>query len=98
MVQLPLSLFTPLVMTALRTWRAVRVRNGCLPFRYILESLPFVASPIFVEAASSHGIGCFYVTGWVVSTDYFSFTHDELRHLIQRCPRWEAYPVYQSRG
>ena len=77
---------TPLIMIALRIWRVVLVRNRGLPFRYVLASLPVVASPIFVDAASSHGVGGFHVK------DYFALTHDELGHLIRRCPGWEAYP------
>ena len=77
---------TPLIMIALRIWKDVLMRNRGLPFAYILSTLPAAESPMFVDAATSHGVGGFH------SKVYFLITHGELRPHIRRCPGWESYP------
>ena len=75
---------SPLINSALRIWFATLRRNRGLPYAYILGRLPRAKS--LVDAASQVGLGGFHCT------DYFMFGHDDLRDIINRCPRWEASP------
>lgn len=82
---LPVSL-SSLSRIALTIWRAILLRNRGLPYKYILNSLPQVRTPVFVDAASSVGLG------GVHGCEYFQFTHDDLRPYVIQCPGWEYYP------
>ena len=71
---------SPLLMIALTIWKAILLLNRGLPYDYILNRLPQVRTPIFVDAASSVGLG------GVHGNEYFQFTHADLRPYLIRCP------------
>ena len=61
-------------------------RNRGLPYKYILNELPVAATPIFVDASTSWGVG------GINGRDFFSVPHTLLRPHMRSCPGWEAYP------
>ena len=77
---------TPFMRNALRIWHLVLQRNRGLPFSFLLNKLPAVSTPIFVDASTSWGIG------GVHGSDFFSMSHHDLRTPIQTCPGWGTYP------
>ena len=79
-------LISPLLRIGLLIWRAILTRNRGLPYAYIMDSLPKVKTPIFVDASKSIGLGGFH------GSSYFSITHDKLMHVITRCQGWESFP------
>ena len=71
---------------AMRIWLCLLQRNRGLRYSYILNTLPLERRRIFVDAASSGGIGGY------ASYTYFSVP---LRHLVphlRRCDGWSAFP------
>ena len=77
---------TSFMRNALRIWHLVLHHNRGLPFTFLLDKLPAVTTPIFVDASTSWGIG------GVHGSDYFSMSHDDLRTSMQTCPGWGTYP------
>ena len=71
---------------AMRIWLRLLQRNRGLRYAYILNVLPAERRRIFVDAASTGGIGGY------ASYTYFTVS---LRHLIphlRRCDGWSAFP------
>ena len=75
---------TPFIRTALCVWHLVLDRNRGVPYNYILNKLPKVPVPIFVDASTSWGVG------GVHGSDYFTFPHCDLRPFIRASPGWES--------
>ena len=75
----------PLLRIALTILRAILLRNRGLPYKYVLNRLPLVRTPIFMDAASSLGLG------GVHGSEYFQFTYSDLRPCLIQCPGWEYY-------
>ena len=78
--------FTSLVRVAMRVWLLLLHRNRGLPFGYILDKLPIEGRRIYVDAASTGGIGGYadYV--------YFSVSLERLAPFMRRCSGWSAFP------
>ena len=77
---------TKRMVAALRIWRIVLVRNRGLPYKFILNKLPAVPIPIYVDAATSSGCGGFH------NREYFSFSHGIAQPYLCTCPGWETFP------
>ena len=77
---------THLMRSALGVWFRIISRNRGLQYRFILNELPVVKTPIFVDASTSWGIG------GVHGRDYFTVPHVVMRTHICSCPGWESYP------
>ena len=77
---------THLMRSALGVWFRIISRNRGLPYKFILNELPVVKSPIFVDASTSWGVG------GVHGREYFTVPHTVIRPHICSCPGWESYP------
>ena len=77
---------THLMRSALGVWFRIISRNRGLPYRFILNELPVVKTPVFVDASTSWGVG------GVHGRDYFTVPHTVIRPHICSCPAWESYP------
>ena len=77
---------THLLRSALGVWFRIISRNRGLQYRFILNELPVVKTPIFVDASTSWGVG------GVHGRDYFTVPHAVIRSHIRSCPGWESYP------
>ena len=77
---------SPLMRVAMRVWLLLLHRNRGLPFGYILDELPEEPRRIYVDAASTGGIG-----GYAAYT-YFSVPLKRLSPFLRRCSGWAAFP------
>ena len=71
---------------AMRIWLCLLHRNRGLRFSYILNNLPLEQRRIYVDAASSGGIGGY------ASYTYFSVPLRQLGPTLHRCDGWSAFP------
>ena len=71
---------THLMRSALGVWFRIISRNRGLPYKFILNELPVVKLPIFVDASTSWGFG------GVQGSDYFTVPHTMIRPHICLCP------------
>ena len=72
--------------TSLKIWKAVINRNRGLSYSFILGELPHAPYAIFVDAASSSGIG------GVMNDTYFTTLNCILRVHLKKTPGWEKFP------
>ena len=77
---------TQLMRSALGVWFRIISRNRGLPYRFILNELPVVKTPVFVDASTSWGVG------GVHGRDYFTVPHTVIRPHICSCPASKSYP------
>ena len=70
----------------MRIWLRLLQRNRGLRFAYILNALPAERRRIFVDAASTGGIGGY------ASYTYFSVNLHRLIPHLRRCDGWSAFP------
>ena len=77
---------THLMRSALGVWFRIISRNFGLQYRFILNELPIVKTPIFVDASTSWGIG------GVHGREFFTLPHAVIQSHIRPCPGWESYP------
>ena len=77
---------SPMIRVAMRVWLLLLHRNRGLPFGYILDALPREHRRIYVDAASTGGIG-----GYAAHT-YFLVTLRHLTPVMCRCSGWAAFP------
>ena len=75
-----------LARVAMRVWLLLLHRNRGLPFGYILGELPIEEKRIYVDAASTGGIG-----GYADYT-YFSVSLKRLAPFIRKCSGWATFP------
>ena len=75
-----------LARVAMRVWLLLLHRNRGLPFGYILGELPIEQKRIYVDAASTGGIG-----GYAEYT-YFSVSLRRLAPFIRKCSGWATFP------
>ena len=71
---------------ATRVWLLLLHRNRGLPFGYILDGLPIENRKIYVDAASTGGIG-----GYAEYT-YFMAPLSQLSTFLRRCSGWAKFP------
>ena len=77
---------THLMRSALDVWFRIISRNRGLQYRFILNELPVIKTPIFVDASTSWGVG------GVHGREYFTIPHTGIRLHICSCPGWESFP------
>ena len=70
----------------MQIWLCLLQRNRGLRYAYILKVLPAERRPIFVDAASTGGIGGY------ASYIYFSVSLLRLIPHLRRCDVWSASP------
>ena len=75
-----------MIRVAMRVWLLLLQRNRGLPFGYILDEFPEERRWIYVDAASTGGIG-----GYAAYT-YFSVPLKHLSPFLRRCSGWAAFP------
>ena len=71
---------------AMRIWLRLLQRNRGLRYAYILNTLPAERRRIFVDAASTGGIGGY------ASYTYFSVSLLRFIPHLRRCEGWSAFP------
>ena len=77
---------SPMMRVAMRVWLLLLHRNRGLTFGYVLDKLPIERRKIYVDAASTGGIGGY--------AEYTYFTAP-LRHIspfLRRCSGWAKFP------
>ena len=77
---------TRMMRIALGVWQLLMARNRGLRFQYILDAMPMEHRRMYVDAASTKGIG-----GYSVST-YFLVSNRRLAPYLRQCDGWSAYP------
>ena len=77
---------TDMMSICLQVWRLLISRNRGLHFDFILNKLPVMRPPLFVDASLSGGIGGYY------GLLYFSLSIEQLRPWLRMCDGWEMFP------
>ena len=77
---------TPFARVAMQVWILLMQRNRGLRFRYILNRLPMEQRRIYVDAASSGGLG-----GYAEYT-YFSVALEHWIPYLRKCEGWATFP------
>ena len=75
-----------MMRVAMRVWLLLLHRNRGLPFTYVLGTLPIEHRKIYVDAASTGGIG-----GYAEYT-YFTAPLSYLSRFLRRCSGWAKFP------
>ena len=77
---------TAMVRIAMRVWLVLMAHNRGLRFRYILNGLPIERRRIYVDAASTGGIGGY------AGLRYFSVALKHWTHHLRKCEGWSRFP------